>query len=279
MNLDFNDMIPDLHYYIHRKCTPSWKIEPTITTFNDITYVIKGKAEYTIGNQTYIAKKGDLIYVPKNTYRTAINIPEDLMECYSANFFLHDQMGQDISLPLPIISHIGILPKLVSSFHEMHGEWLNRNFGYMLKVRSILCLILHQILNVLLNENHLIQEDPRIKNSIHYMSTHYIEAITITTMAELFHLHPVYYGNLFQRAMGMTFKQYLISLRLSYAENMLKSGEYSVSETAVQCGFSDIYYFSKVFKAKKGISPSELFPPEKKQQTDEILLLSKGEIK
>lgn len=259
-------MIPELNYYIHRKCTPSWKIDAAITPFIDITYVIKGKAEYTIGNQKYILKKGDLICIPQNTYRAAINIPEDLMECYSVNFYLRNQMGQDVSLPLPIISHIGINSKLISTFHDIYNEWLNRNFGYMLKVRSTLFLILYQIVNLLLNENHFIQEDPRIKNSLHYMSAHYSEPITINTMAKLFHLHPVYYGNLFKRAMGMTFKQYLLFLRLSYAENMLKSGEYTVSETAIQCGFSDIYYFSKVFKAKKGISPSKLFPPEKRQK-------------
>ncbi len=57
----------------------------------------------------------------------------------------------------------------------------------------------------------------------------------------------------------MTFKQYLISLRLNYAENMLKSGEYSVSEVALQCGFSDIFYFSKLFKEKKGFRPPACF--------------------
>ena len=48
MNLDFNNMIPELHYYIHRKCTPNWKIEPHVIPFIDITYVIDGKAEYNL---------------------------------------------------------------------------------------------------------------------------------------------------------------------------------------------------------------------------------------
>ena len=67
MNLDFNNMIPELHYYIHRKCTPNWKIEPHVIPFIDITYVIDGKAEYNIGGRTYIVKKGDLICIPQNT--------------------------------------------------------------------------------------------------------------------------------------------------------------------------------------------------------------------
>ena len=198
------------------------------------------------------------------------------MECYSTNIFLRNQFGQEAYLPVPIISHIGIIPRLISRFHEIHEEWVQKDFGYMLKIRGILCLILYQISNLILNENHLSQEDPRIKSSIRYMSLHYAEPLTIDRMAEQFHLHPVYYGSLFREAMGMTFKQYLISLRLNYAENMLKSGEYSVSEVALQCGFSDIFYFSKLFKEKKGIPPSGMFPPERRKKKKEITSLSGG---
>lgn len=108
------------------------------------------------------------------------------------------------------------------------------------------------------------------------MSMHYSEPLTIDLMARQFHLHPVYYGSLFREAMGMTFKQYLISLRLNYAENMLKSGEYSVSEVALQCGFSDIFYFSKLFKEKKGIPPSGMFPPERRKKKEDTILLPGG---
>jgi YesN/AraC family two-component response regulator len=142
---------------------------------------------------------------------------------------------------------------------------MQRDFGYMLKVRANMCLILYQASNLLLNEKRISQDDPRIKNSIQFMSIHYSEpALTIDKLAKQFDLHPVYYGSLFQQTTGMTFKQYLTSLRLNYAESMLKSGEYGVSEVALQCGFSDIFYFSRLFKQKKGIPPSELFPEKRR---------------
>lgn len=259
MEVDFNNIIPELHYYIHRKETPNWKIEGGITPFVDLTYVIGGKSVYNIGDQEYTVRKGDLICIPKNTYRAAFTDPQNYIECYSTNLFLRDMYGQDTSLPLPVISHIGTIPELVTHFHELHSEWLQRDFGYMMKVRSILCFILYEVLNIELNENHDNQSDPRIKNSIIYLSQHYCETITIETMSDMFHLHPVYYGNLFCKAMGMTFKQYLTKLRLNNAENMLKSGEYTVGEVALICGYSDIFYFSRLFKKNRGISPSKLF--------------------
>lgn len=263
MNLDFNNLIPELHYYIHRKCTPNWKIEPDVIPFVDLTYVVGGQALYIIGDTEYMVKAGDLLCIPKGTYRTAMNVSGDLMECYSANFFLRGRRWEDVSFPVPVVSHIGRIPQLISYFHDINSEWIRQEFGYMLKVRAILCLILHQIANLLLNNDSLNPEDLRIKNSIRYLYSHYSEPITIHTMAEQFHLHPAYYGNLFHRITGITFKQYLLTLRLNYAENLLKSGEYSVTEAAAQCGFPDIFYFSKLFKEKKGISPSNCFQRSK----------------
>ncbi len=50
---DFNNMIPELHYYIHRKCTPNWKIDANVIPFIDITYVIDGRPS-TISGATFI---------------------------------------------------------------------------------------------------------------------------------------------------------------------------------------------------------------------------------
>ncbi len=265
MEVDFDNMIPELHYYIHRTCTSSWKIDPDCIPFIDITYVIAGKARYFIDGTEYVVKKGDLICIPKGTHRAAVSVPEDLMECYSTNLFLRDQKGDDVSLPLDLVSHIGSVPQLISCFHEIHEEWLKREFGYKLKVKASMCLILYHILDLLFNENRISNKDIRIINSIRYMSTHFAEEVSIDTMAALFHIHPVYYGNLFKKNIGITFKQYLISLRLNHAENMLRSGEGNVGDAALQSGFSDIYYFSKLFKEKKGIPPSKLLPTVSKK--------------
>ena len=71
-------------------------------------------------------------------------------------------------------------------------------------------------------------------------------------------LSPLYFGTLFKQETGLTFRQYLTNIRINQAENLLSSGMYNVSEAAAECGFSDVFYFSKVFKEHRGISPSEV---------------------
>ena len=52
--------------------------------------------------------------------------------------------------------------------------------------------------------------------------------------------------------------QYIPSLRLKRAEELLRSGYYTVAEAAYATGFSDPKYFSRFFKKEKGIAPSEI---------------------
>ena len=89
-----------------------------------------------------------------------------------------------------------------------------------------------------------------------YISDHYSENITITEMAEMVGLHPVYFGKLFKQNTGLTFKEYVNRIRINNAEMMLSSGDFTVTETAERCGFSDIFYFSNLFKSLKGYPPS-----------------------
>ena len=65
-----------------------------------------------------------------------------------------------------------------------------------------------------------------------------------------------YFREKFRTLFGSTPTQYLINLRLNEAAKLLSSGTYSVGEVAEAVGFSDIYYFSRLFKKRFLCSPS-----------------------
>ena len=68
--------------------------------------------------------------------------------------------------------------------------------------------------------------------------------------------HPKYISHLFKEKMGVSYSEYLRSVRLKYAVTLLDHGIDSVKNVALLSGFSDPLYFSKVFKDSIGISPS-----------------------
>lgn len=73
-----------------------------------------------------------------------------------------------------------------------------------------------------------------------------------------------YFRRLFQEYSGITLTGYIQQKKVNRAVAMLRTGMFSVSEIASILGFSDIYYFSAVFKRVCGISPSNYMKAQKK---------------
>ena len=69
--------------------------------------------------------------------------------------------------------------------------------------------------------------------------------------------NPKYISTVFKKNVGMGFSEYLNTVRVQHACEMMRQGFTSITDIATLCGFSDPQYFSKVFKKRTGISPSE----------------------
>ena len=80
--------------------------------------------------------------------------------------------------------------------------------------------------------------------------------LSIKDIAQNLNYHPKYISHLFKDKMGISYSEYLRSVRLKYAITLLDHGIDSVKNVALLSGFSDPLYFSKVFKDSVGMSPT-----------------------
>lgn len=253
--------VPVIEYAVFRKCTPAWRIYEHEFPLCDITYVIKGGARYSINGEDHDLSAGDLLYLPAGSIRAASTYPDRLMHCFSVNFRLKKIEGDTVNLPLPVVSHIGCKNGLISLFHELVHIWLDQYPGYKIKAGGVLLLILCQILEYTIFNAGLSGGDYRIKRVTRYITRHYFEKITVKKMADMAGLDTAYFGQLFKHETGETMSRYLKNIRIKNAENMLRSGEYiHIGAVAEQCGYPDVYHFSKQFKAVAGIPPSKYMP-------------------
>ena len=78
--------------------------------------------------------------------------------------------------------------------------------------------------------------------------------------------HPKYISRVFKEKMGVTFSEYLRSVRIKYAITLFDHGIDSVKNVALLSGFSDPLYFSTMFKNIVGVSPKEYKSTEKTRE-------------
>ena len=100
--------------------------------------------------------------------------------------------------------------------------------------------------------------DGGISAIISYIQENLSESeLSLRTVAKMFYYSEKYFSALFVKSTGIKFTDYLNGLRINYATKLIDDGVRSVSELSSRCGFDNSYYFSKVFKKIKGVSPSE----------------------
>lgn len=90
-----------------------------------------------------------------------------------------------------------------------------------------------------------------------YITLHYKEAISLNEMADIMSISRPYLSSLFKKEMGISFKDYLISFRINRALEILQEKDLPLWMVADMVGYPDYAQFSKIFKRKMGMSPSQ----------------------
>ena len=91
-----------------------------------------------------------------------------------------------------------------------------------------------------------------------HLAAHASEKISLQTLAEEFGFNYTYLSYLFKKTLGKSPSEYLTQCRIDQAKRLLtQSEDHSIKEISNAVGYDDPYYFSRIFKATTGLSPSE----------------------
>jgi iron complex transport system substrate-binding protein len=88
-----------------------------------------------------------------------------------------------------------------------------------------------------------------------YIQRHYREAISMDTLASLFHYSTHYLSRVFKRKYGCSPVGFLVRTRMSRAKDLLVETDIAVRDIAESVGYADMYYFNKLFKKQIGSTP------------------------
>lgn len=152
--------------------------------------------------------------------------------------------------------NVGLNPDLLSVLHKLIATVQTSSAGY----HQVIAGITLQILGIL-NAVSMQQEDEHDLNAKLISKAKFLleEALDKNVdMEKLVRELPMGYSKFrkaFKLSTGESPNQYHLNLRLNRAKDLLTSTALNINEVAIQTGFDSVFYFSKLFKKKNGVSP------------------------
>jgi YesN/AraC family two-component response regulator len=90
-----------------------------------------------------------------------------------------------------------------------------------------------------------------------YISEHYSEPLSLTSVCEQIGMSPSYFSHLFKKVVGFNFSEYLTIYRIQQAKLLLTETSMQIQDIARNVGITDYKYFSKLFRKYAKVAPSE----------------------
>ncbi len=222
------------------------------TTY-ELAFYMSGSDKVEFCDETIVTTAGTLRFQPKKKKGEKYVIT-NIEPVESIDIFFETSS----ELPQASITYqAGDPGELKSLFVKAESVWRKKKPGYINSCRSIFYRILYLIEK---NENHPKNSDfAKIAKAVDHIHSHYTDAgFEYSEMAKLCEISESYFRRLFLRCMGMTLTAYVRKMRLEYACELLTSPSCkSIAEVARLSGYEDVFYFSKIFRAEKGVPPSE----------------------
>lgn len=242
----------------------------------EFLYIVDGSARITCNSESFDVSPGELIVVNSTDLHHGISLSDDLF--YYAVIvdpsLLHSHTpdSAEAKFITPITqSRIRFAHKVAGddavrvSLLSLIEEYDNGAFGYELAVKSWL----YRLLTLLLRGHvamHLTpdQYDSRVRRLermdavFRYIEDRYADKISIDELAAVACLSRFHFGRVFKELTNRSVTDYINFVRINKSEYDLRHTSKSITEIALATGFSDVYYFSRLFKAYKNVPPSAL---------------------
>ncbi|MEE1280533.1 MAG: AraC family transcriptional regulator [Oscillospiraceae bacterium] len=220
-------------------------------------FVTKGNLLYEKNKKTAVVCEGQVGYIARGSIDKSSAQSCDEVSYIAVNFCFDRQNAiPKKTLPFETLCSDGIVYNYEKQFKQALNGFLSKTPGYMAMCNGIILLILGQ----LYNEHNLIETDlskmKRIEKAIEYLKQNYGNSdLKISNLADIVNMSEKHFRRMFLDVYKKTPYLFLQEFRINKAEILLLNTTKSISDIALQCGFSDVYSFSHSFKKHIGISP------------------------
>jgi len=237
----------------------SWENGRILHEFQ-INYITSGEGILETKTGKYHVKEGSVIILFPgmwHRYRPSKSGWNEHYVGFNGTFATHLFENEFFANQNPIF-HIGFSEKLLQSFCELFNLVDMEKAGYQQICSGLVIYIISTIISIKKNENF---EGKQIEQTIQkaclVIRENINKNINIEKLAQDLRIDYSIFRKMFKEYTGISPGQYHLSLRIRQAKDLLINTNLSVKEISYRLGFESIFYFSRVFKSKTGINPTE----------------------
>lgn len=241
----------------------------------EILYFISGSAVIECGSVPVSCRSGDLCVINSNELHYGISASDGL-SYYTiivdmSLLHSHTRDAVETKYITPIARNQLLFRNRVAGDDEaarctlaMIQEMSAREPGYELAVKSHLYALLAALVrkhtapeSEMESYRNRWKELERLSPVFRYIDERYAEKLTVQELADVAGLSRYHFSRQFKRVTDKTPIDYVNLIRIHKAERLLRSEAMNITEIALATGFGDIFYFSRLFKRLKKVSPAK----------------------
>ncbi len=236
--------------------------------YYELFYVRQGNARFFINNLLYDLHAGDFIIIPPRK----VHYNRYLSTCIRINiYFKESDLTKNGALYLPNLQDRFLRLALVhvpsayrDTFNHMIDDMLQEDKVDDENTKEMMELLLKQFF--IAAQRHCVfqyentspapsEKDESILRAARYITEHFNQPLSLEQLADIADLSPTYFSKKFRLTTGMRMTEYISYIRLEHAAQELVSTQHTITDVAINCGFSDSNYFKDAFRKMYGVSP------------------------
>jgi AraC-like DNA-binding protein len=242
------------------------RVGPAVHSYYLIHTAAAGKGIYEINGKPYKCSKGDsFVIFPGELFSYEADSQEPWHYVWVAfrghlSGVLLQQLG--ITPERPVIPGSGTR-KTLALYRRLLRALQQTEWPPLadLEAAGILRLLLHEFglsnqAVLPFKQTQATAAERQVNQAVRWLSLQYAQPVSIDQLARSLGYHRTHLSKIFKQQIGLSPMQFLMQIRLEQAKTLLES-HWTVEQVASSVGFADALYFSKQFRKRFGLSPTE----------------------
>ncbi|MFF2014607.1 AraC family transcriptional regulator [Paenibacillus sp. NPDC058177] len=269
--MKINNLFFHIHYCNSRKGNePNRTFRKKTRTLNhhELILVTGGNGQIKIGKKEFQIKEGMLFYIGSGVLQTIVLDADDPFCFMSVHFsYAHVGFDEDIwtigdaksMLPLQKGQHLQDYYQIEDAFKKLVESWNAKLPRYEFMTKTLFQQLLINIYQSTGKHHQNYATSLKVEKIITFMHQNINSRVTLGQLSDLVQLSPTYLSRTFKEITGYSIIEFFNKLKIDKAKEMILEGDRKIREVAQCLGFTDEFYFSRIFKKLEGISPSEYY--------------------